>query len=63
MDAVKVFEADRESSAEDDWTEEDDAEIADIIKEIDELEDLKKENSEEDPGDEDSESDPPDETG
>ena len=63
MDYVKVFEVDRDSTGEDDWTEEDDAEIADIIKEIDELEDLKKENSEEDPGDEDSESDPPDETG
>jgi len=35
MDAVKAFEADRESRAEDDWTEEDDAEFADIIKEID----------------------------
>jgi hypothetical protein len=39
MDAVKAFEADRESGAEEDWTEEDEAEIADIIKEVDELED------------------------
>jgi hypothetical protein len=37
MDYVKAFEVDRESRAEDDWTEEDDAEFADIIKEIDEL--------------------------
>src|SRR5215218_2691733 len=39
MDAVKAFDADRESGADDDWTEEDEAEIADIIKEVDELED------------------------
>ena len=39
MDYVKAFEVDRESTGEDDWTEEDDAEFADIIKEVDELED------------------------
>src|SRR5829696_3390394 len=39
MDAVKAFEADRESGAEDDWTEEDEAAVADIVKEVDELED------------------------
>jgi hypothetical protein len=39
MDAVKAFDADRESGADDDWTEEDEAEIADIVKEVDELED------------------------
>jgi hypothetical protein len=38
MDAVKAFGVD-EPRAEDDWTEEDEAAIADIIKEIDELED------------------------
>jgi hypothetical protein len=39
MDYVKAFEVDRDSTDEDDWTEEDDAEIADIIKEIEEMED------------------------
>ena len=38
MDYVKAFEVDRDSTDEDDWTEEGDAAIADIIKEIDELE-------------------------
>jgi hypothetical protein len=38
MDAVKAFEGDRESGAEDDWTEEDEAAVADIVKEVDELE-------------------------
>ena len=38
MDYLKAFDADRQPRAEDDWTEEDDAAIADIIKEIDELE-------------------------
>jgi hypothetical protein len=38
MDYVKAFDADRQPRADDGWTEEDDAEIADIIKEIDELE-------------------------
>src|SRR5215203_5910257 len=50
MDAVKAFEADRESRAEDDWTEEDDAEFADIIKEVDELEDPGGFSDEEDAG-------------
>jgi hypothetical protein len=38
LDALKALDADRQPRAEDGWTEEDDAEIADIIKEIDELE-------------------------
>ena len=52
MDAVKAFEADRESRAEDDWTEEDDAAIADIIKEIEE-QGYPDENSDEDGEDSD----------
>ena len=54
MDAVKAFDVDRESGAEDDWTEEDEAEIADIIKEVDELSDLERPDDEEGEG-EDSE--------
>jgi hypothetical protein len=50
MDYVKSFEVNRDSTDEDDWTEEDDAAIADIIKEIDEME-----NTEEDPGEDESE--------
>ena len=38
MDALKALDTNQESKVEDDWTEEDDAEFADIIKEIDELE-------------------------
>ena len=38
MDYVKAFEVDRDSTDEDDWTEEDDEAIADIIKEIEEQE-------------------------
>jgi hypothetical protein len=62
MDAVKAFEVDRQHRAEDDWTEEDDDEFADLIVEIDEIEDLRKENSVEDSGEENSESDHLDET-
>jgi len=39
MDYVKTFEVDRESGAEDEWTEEDDAEFDQIIKEVDALSD------------------------
>jgi hypothetical protein len=39
MNYVKAFEVDRESGAEDDWTEEDDAEFEQIIKEVDALSD------------------------
>src|SRR5215213_9237537 len=39
MDAVKAFDAERESGAEEDWTEEDERDVADIVKEVDELED------------------------
>ena len=35
MDAVKAFEVDRESKDEDDWTEEDEARMDEIVKEID----------------------------
>jgi hypothetical protein len=52
MDAVKAFDADRESGAEAEWTEEDEAEIADIIKEIDELEDAEEDSNEESESDE-----------
>jgi hypothetical protein len=38
LDAVKAFEAEREPRDEDDWTEEDEAAIAEIVKEIGELE-------------------------
>jgi hypothetical protein len=38
MDAVKAFEADREPTGEDDWTEEDEARMDEIIKEIEERE-------------------------
>jgi hypothetical protein len=37
MDYVKAFDVDRESGAEDDWTEDDDADIERIIKEVDAL--------------------------
>jgi hypothetical protein len=50
MDYVKAFGVEQEPKDEDDWTEEDDAAIADIIKEIDEMED-----TEEDPGEDESE--------
>lgn len=56
MDAVKAFGIERDHK-EDDWTEEDDAEFADLIKEIDE-----EENRKVDSGEEDSESDRSDET-
>jgi len=38
MDAVKAFDAERESGAEAEWTEEDERDVADIVKEVDELE-------------------------
>jgi len=50
MDYVKAFGVEQEPRDEDDWTEEDDAAIANIIKEIDEMED-----TEEDPGEDESE--------
>jgi hypothetical protein len=39
MDDQKAFEVARDSGAEDDWTEEDDAEFEQIIKEVDALSD------------------------
>lgn len=54
MDAVKAFEADRESNDEDDWTEEDDAAAEQILKEIDSSTDLERPEGEEEDG-EDSE--------
>ena len=49
MDYVKAFGVEEETSNEDDWTEEDDAAIADIIKEIDaRAEEEAEEGSEED---------------
>jgi hypothetical protein len=39
MDALKAFEVEREPKDEGDWTEEDEAAIADLISEVDELED------------------------
>jgi hypothetical protein len=53
LDAVKALEVDREPKDEGDWTEEDDAEIDQIIKEVDALTDLErpeveKENPEDD---------------
>ena len=54
MDAVKAFEADREPKDEDDWTEEDEAAIEEIIKEVDALPDLERPVDEEEDG-EDSE--------
>ena len=50
MDYVKAFDVDREPGSEDDWTEEDEAEIADIIKEVDELRDLERPDGEEGEG-------------
>jgi hypothetical protein len=38
MDAVKAFEADREPTCEDDWTEEDEARMDEIVTEIEERE-------------------------
>lgn len=38
MDAVKAFEVDREPPCEDDWTEEDEARMDEIVKEIEERE-------------------------
>jgi hypothetical protein len=57
MDAVKAFDVDRESEGEDDWTEEDDEEFADLLKEIE-----AEENTEEGSG-EDSEAGPPEAIG
>lgn len=48
MDYVKAFDVDPETRNEDDWTEEDDAEIADIIREIDELGDIGEDSGEDD---------------
>jgi hypothetical protein len=50
MDYLKTFEVDRESRAEDDWTEEDDAEFEQIIKEVDALAELKYPEEAEDSG-------------
>jgi hypothetical protein len=55
LDALKALDADRQPRAEDGWTEEDDAEIADIIKEIDALTDLERPEEEEEGDEEDSE--------
>jgi hypothetical protein len=40
IDYLKTFEVARESRNEDDWTEEDDAEFGEIVKEVDALADL-----------------------
>ena len=59
LEAVKAFGVGRESRAEDDWTEEDDAEFEQIIKEVDEQEypdefsDEDREDSDHDTGDDD----------
>jgi hypothetical protein len=54
MDYLKTFDVDRESKVEDDWTEEDEAAIDEIVKEIDAQTDLERpEEDEED--EEDSE--------
>jgi hypothetical protein len=62
LDALKAFEVEREPKAEGDWTEEDDAELDQIIKEVDTLTDLKYSEEEEEKGDEEdsenTESDP-----
>src|SRR5215208_2322187 len=48
IDYVKTFDVDRESGAEDDWTEEDDAEFDEIVKEVDALGGLDHPGAEED---------------
>jgi hypothetical protein len=57
FEAVKAFGVTNEAKDDDAWTEEDDDEFADLIKEVDEEED-----SEVDSGEDDSESDRSDET-
>jgi hypothetical protein len=70
LDYLKAFEVDRESTDDDDWTEEDEARMDEIVKEVDALPYLEhpdlgledKEGSEEDSGEdhaEDSESEEP----
>jgi hypothetical protein len=54
MDYVRTFEVDRESTVEDDWTEEDEAAIDEIVKEIDAQTDLERPDEEEE-DEEDSE--------
>jgi hypothetical protein len=54
MDYVKTFDVDRESKVEDDWTEEDEAAIDEIVKEIDAQTDLERPDDEEE-DEEDSE--------
>jgi hypothetical protein len=54
MDYLKTFDVDRESTVEDDWTEEDEAAVEEIIKEIDAQTDLERPDEEEEDG-EDSE--------
>jgi hypothetical protein len=54
LDAVKALEVDREPKDEGDWTEEDDAEIDQIIKEVDALTDLERPEVEEENPEEDS---------
>ena len=46
MDYLKAFEVEPATRNEDDWTEEDEAAVADIIKEIDELEDSEEDSDE-----------------
>jgi hypothetical protein len=50
LDYVKAFEVDRESTDEDDWTEEDEARMDEIIKEIDAQTDLERPDDEEEGG-------------
>jgi hypothetical protein len=47
LDAVKALEVDRESKVEDDWTEEDEARMDEIIKEVDAQTDLERPDEEE----------------
>jgi hypothetical protein len=54
LDALKAFEVDRESKDQDDWTEEDEARMDEIVKEIDAQTDLERPEEEEE-DEEDSE--------
>jgi hypothetical protein len=54
LDALKTLDVDRESTVEDDWTEEDEAAIDEIVKEIDAQMDLEHPDEEEE-DEEDSE--------
>ena len=55
MDYLKAFGVDRVSRVEDDWTEEDEAEFDEIIKQVDELEDPDEDSGEESESDQSEE--------